>query len=262
MLAPIVSKPQRAHSPSATRQHVAVRDVATAAAMPTADSAVNDPSADWPQVLVVDDDPDILQLLSRYLRGHSLRVATATSGAQLRTGIAAGSIDLVLLDLGLPDEDGLSLLRYLQTDWRVPVIVVSGRGEAVERVVGLELGADDYVTKPFDFRELLARIRSVLRRAQTHPEIAPTATCVMEFDGLKLDLSARRLTDRNGGDLALTTGEFDLLQTLLQSPRQVLTRDQLMNSIHGHDTGPFDRAIDVQISRRRRKIEIDPAFPR
>jgi two-component system OmpR family response regulator len=227
------------------------------------DNSVNDdPSSDWPQVLVVDDDPDIVQLLSRYLRGHGLRVVTAMSGAQLRAGIASASIDLVLLDLGLPDEDGLSLLRYLQTDWQVPVIVVSGRGEAVERVVGLELGADDYVTKPFDFRELLARIRSVLRRAQTQSEIAPATVRILEFDGLRLDLSARRLTDRSGGELPLTTGEFELLQTLLQSPRQVLTRDHLMNSIHGHEAGPFDRAIDVQISRLRRKIEIDPASPR
>jgi two-component system OmpR family response regulator len=230
--------------------------------MQAADSASEVTRADWPQVLVVDDDPDIVQLLARYLRGHGFRVVTAMSGAQLRAGIAAGTIDLVLLDLGLPDEDGLSLLRYLQTEWRVPVIVVSGRGEAVERVVGLELGADDYVTKPFDFRELLARIRSVLRRAQAQPEIVSVAAYVLEFDGLKLDLSARRLTDRSGGELPLTTGEFELLQTLLQSPRQVLTRDQLMNRIHGHEAGPFDRAIDVQISRLRRKIEVDPAIPR
>jgi two-component system OmpR family response regulator len=230
--------------------------------MPTADFAIDNPGADWPQILVVDDDPDIVQLLARYLRGHGFRVVTAMNGAQLRTGIAAASIDLVLLDLGLPDEDGLALLRFLQTDWQVPVIVVSGRGEPVERVVGLELGADDYVTKPFDFRELLARIRTVLRRVLTPSTTAPTVVRLLEFDGLKLDLSARRLIDRAGNELALTTGEFELLQTLLQSPRQVLTRDQLMNRIHGHDAGPFDRAIDVQIGRLRRKIEVDPTSPR
>lgn len=229
--------------------------------MQTSSTVSDTTTAERPQVLVVDDDAEIVMLLSRYLSGHGFRVVGAASGAQLRTCIRAGSIDLVLLDLGLPDEDGLSLLRYLQENWRGPVIVVSGRGEPVERVVGLELGADDYVAKPFDFRELLARIRSVLRRAPSRQEGMPVMIHRLAFGDLTLDLSARRLTDRLEREIPLTTGEFDLLKTFLEHPGQVLTRDQLMSSIHGREAGPFDRAIDVQIGRLRRKIDIDPAMP-
>jgi two-component system, OmpR family, response regulator len=215
-----------------------------------------------PSLLVVDDDEEIVQLLTRYLNGHGFQVFAAGSAAQSRAVMGAESIDLVLLDLGLPDEDGLSLLKDLQSIWNVSVIVVTGRGDAVERIVGLELGADDYVTKPFDFRELVARIRTVLRRARTTPETAPPKSQVLTFDRLKLDLSARQLSDREGRDIPLTTGEFDLLQVLLKHPRQILSRDQLMNHIHGRDAGPFDRAIDVQIARLRRKLETDPNEPR
>ena len=232
------------------------------AAMQIVPPAHDASSTERPRVLVVDDDPDIVQLLLRYLGGHGFQIAIAADGAQLRAAMTAASPDLVLLDLGLPDEDGLSLLRHLQTQWRVPVIVISGRGESVERVVGLELGADDYVTKPFDFRELLARIRSVLRRAKAQAVDVSAAAHRLAFDGLTLDLSSRHLADRNGTEVPLTTSEFDLLQALLARPLQVLTRDQLMNSLHGRDAGPFDRAIDVQIGRLRRKIEADPARPR
>lgn len=213
------------------------------------------------RILVVDDDPEIVALLARYLGGHGLAVSGVGSGAALRKAIADHPPDLVLLDLGLPDEDGLSLLQYLRMQWRGPVIVVSGRGEAVERVVGLELGADDYVAKPFDFRELLARIRSVLRRAPTAIQ-APAATPKrLAFDRLVLDLPARRLADENGAEIPLTAGEFELLKTLLERPHEVLTRDQLMNALHGREAGPFDRAIDVGIARLRRKIERDPSAP-
>lgn len=228
--------------------------------MQATDAAAN-PSP--PHVLVVDDDAEIAALLCRYLSGHGCRVSTVASGAQLRASLSGPPIDLILLDLGLPDEDGLLLLRHLQNHWRGPVIVVSGRGESVERVVGLELGADDYVTKPFDLRELLARIRSVLRRARPEPDHAVAApNGGFKFDGLQLEPSSRRLTDREGREVALTSGEFELLQALLERPNQVLTRDQLMNCMHGRDAGPFDRAIDVQIGRLRRKLEIDPAHPR
>jgi DNA-binding response OmpR family regulator len=218
-------------------------------------------TADRPRVLVVDDDAEIVALLARYLGGHGFEVTGVANGAQLRASIHE-AVDLVLLDLGLPDEDGLSLLRYLQTHWRGPVIVISGRGEAVERVVGLELGADDYVTKPFDFRELLARIRSVLRRAASRPspELAVTVTC-LRFDGFTLEPAARRLTDRTGVEVPLTTSEFELLKALLDKPKQVLTRDQLMNHLYSREAGPFDRAIDVGIGRLRRKLELDPAMP-
>ncbi|QQQ00602.1 response regulator [Lysobacter enzymogenes] len=214
-------------------------------------------AAAQPRLLLVDDDADILALLVRYLGANGCKTATAASAAQARATVAAGGIDLVLLDLGLPDEDGLSLLRHLQTQWRGPVIVVSGRGEAVDRVVGLELGADDYVAKPFDLRELLARVRSVLRRAAAP---APAAEC-LAFEGFRLDLSARRLTDATGAEIALTTGEFQLLRALLQRPQQVLSRDELMTALHGREAGPYDRTIDVAIGRLRRKIEADPAAP-
>ncbi|MEI2455025.1 response regulator transcription factor [Lysobacter firmicutimachus] len=216
-------------------------------------------SAPAPKLLLIDDDPDIASLLSRYLQANGFRTVSAASAAQARASLD-DSVDLVLLDLGLPDEDGLSLLRHLQGAWRGPVIVVSGRGEAVERVVGLELGADDYVSKPFDLRELLARIRSVLRRAAPAPAPAPAGHC-LEFGGYRLDLPARRLSDGAGQEVALTTGEFELLRALAERPREVLSRDQLMNRVHGRNAGPFDRAIDVGIGRLRRKIETDPAAP-
>ena len=212
-----------------------------------------------PRLLLVDDDADILALLARYLGANGCKTAAASSAAQARAAVAAGGIDLVLLDLGLPDEDGLSLLRHLQTQWRGPVIVVSGRGDAVDRVVGLELGADDYVAKPFDFRELLARIRSVLRRVPSPPS-SPSAEC-RAFEGFRLDLSSRRLTDAGGAEIALTTGEFQLLRALLQRPQQVLSRDELMTALHGREAGPYDRTIDVAVGRLRRKLESDPSAP-
>jgi DNA-binding response OmpR family regulator len=218
-------------------------------------------NAERPHVLVVDDDPEIGMLLSRYLDGHGLRVSVAADGAQLRAIMRGNAIDLMLLDLGLPDEDGLTLMRDLRRDWQGPVIIVSGRGESVERIVGLELGADDYVTKPFDLRELLARIRSVLRRVQSPAAATPTTPRGFEFEGRRLDVSMRRLANGDDDDVPLTTGEFDLLLVLLQRPHQVLTRDQLMDAVHGRQAGPFDRAIDVQIGRLRRKLEVDPANP-
>lgn len=213
-----------------------------------------------PKVLVVDDDPEIASLLSRYLQGQGLGVRIARNGAQVRAALDPPDFDVVLLDLGLPDTDGLALMRELRSHWPGPVIIVSGRGESVERVVGLELGADDYVSKPFDLRELLARIRSVLRRAQPASRVEITRT--VTFDGLSLNMASRQLTGRSGEDISLTTGELDLLLAFVQRPHQVLSRDQLMNAIHGRDAGPFDRAIDVQIGRLRRKVELDPGNPR
>ena len=215
-----------------------------------------------PHILVVDDDAEIAALLLRYLGNNGFRISIAGNGTQLRAALRDQKVDLILLDLGLPDEDGFTLLREFQRSWHGPVIVISGRGESVERVVGLELGADDYITKPFDLRELLARIRSVLRR--TRPEPAPAAPAPagrLEFDRLQFDAVARRLLDRDGNDIALTTGEFELLQAFLDRPNQVLSRDQLMNALHSREAGPFDRAIDVQIGRLRKKIELDPAQP-
>ncbi|NLA68019.1 MAG: response regulator transcription factor [Gammaproteobacteria bacterium] len=214
-----------------------------------------------PRVLVVDDDAGIVELIGRYLGGHGFEVQAAHSGAAMRERLAEGEPDVVLLDLGLPDADGLSLLQQLRARWQGPVIVVSGRGEPVERVVGLELGADDYVAKPFDFRELLARIRSLLRRAA--PAVPPAAAPAqrLAFAHLVLDLGARRLTGADGEEIPLTTGEFELLRAFLQRPNEVRTRDELMTALHGREAGPFDRAIDVAVARLRRKVEPDPAAP-
>lgn len=215
-----------------------------------------------PDVLVVDDDTDIVDLIDRYLGAHGFAVRAAHTGADMHRALAEAAPDVVLLDLGLPDVDGLSLLQQLRTHWQGPVIVVSGRGGAVERVVGLELGADDYVAKPFDFRELLARIRSVLRRAApVEAPPVPGAPRRLAFAHLVVDLAARRMHDAAGSEIPLTTGEFDLLRALLERPNEVRSRDELMNSLYGREAGPFDRAIDVGVARLRRKVEPDPANP-
>lgn len=212
-------------------------------------------------LLVVDDDEEIVALAERYFGKHGFRVSAAADGAAMRRVLAEAPVDLVLLDLGLPGEDGFDLTRYLRANWRGPVIIVTGRGESVDRVVGLELGADDYVTKPFDLRELLARVRSVLRRSGSRETPAPPEQAAVRFAGFRLDLSARRLTDAEGRPVNLTTGEYDLLCVLLERPNRVLSRDDLVSLLHGREAGPYDRAVDVQIGRLRRKIEADPANP-
>jgi len=209
-------------------------------------------------LLVVDDDAEIVHLLSRYFSGQGFRVSTAGDGVRMRHVLDSEAVDIVMLDIGLPGEDGFSLTRSLRTHWHGPVIIVTGRGESVDRVVGLELGADDYVTKPFDLRELLARVRSVLRRAPSSPG---ADTGRLSFDGCVLDPQSHSLSGPHGEPIPLTSGEFNLLQVLLEHANQVLTRDQLMTHTHGHHAGPFDRSIDVQVGRLRRKIEPDPAHP-
>lgn len=214
------------------------------------------------QLLVVDDDPGVLDLLRRYFTGQGFAVSTAANGSGMRDALAHGRIDLVLLDLGLPGEDGFELTRELRKGWNGALIIITGRGESVDRVVGLELGADDYVTKPFDLRELLARVRSVLRRSTVRAEARSDAGVgVLDFAGFRLDTHSRTLFDANGAAVTLTTGEYDLLCVLVEHPNRVLSRDDLMGHIHGRDAGPFDRAIDVQVGRLRRKIEADPAQP-
>ncbi len=212
------------------------------------------------RVLVVDDDPEVGFVLRKYLEAQGFAVAIAKDGANARKAMQAPCFDLVLLDLGLPDGNGLSLVTELRQRWSGPVIIVSGQGESVERAVGLELGADDYVTKPFDLRELLARIRSVLRRAA--PAHAGKADEQLAFDGLTLVPAMRRLIGRDGKDIPLTTGEFALLMSFMEHPNSVLSRDHLLNALHGRDAGPFDRSIDVQIGRLRRKVEADRDAPR
>jgi len=214
-------------------------------------------------LLVVDDDTDIAQILSRYFSSQGFRVSTAGDGSHMRQVLGSEPVDIVMLDVGLPGEDGFSLTRHLREHWHGPVIIVTGRGESVDRVVGLELGADDYVTKPFDLRELLARVRSVLRRftPALQAESKVDKPWRFSFDGYVLDLQSHSLVGPEGEPIPLTSGEFALLRVFVEHSNQVLTRDQLMSHIHGRDAGPFDRSIDVQIGRLRRKIEPDPTHP-
>ncbi len=227
--------------------------------MAGSDSPVPRSGCDLPRVLVVDDDPQLGELLCRYLGGRGLQVSLAGSGARFRAAMRQLAFDVVLLELGLPGEDGFALMRELRSRWDGPVIIVSGRDETVDRILGLELGADDYVCKPFDPRELLARIHSVLRRASLYAPVGAGRHC--HFDGLDLDVPGRRLLGRDGSEIVLTTGEFDLLLAMLAQPLRVVSRNRLMNAVHGRDCGPFDRSIDVQVGRLRRKIERDPAAP-
>jgi two-component system OmpR family response regulator len=215
-----------------------------------------------PHILVVDDDREIRDLLARFLEKHGFRVTTARDGRDLRRAIPNGHYALVVLDLMLPGEDGLSLLRWLrEAHGRLPVVMLTAMGEETDRIVGLELGADDYVPKPFNPRELLARIRAVLRRAEgAAPESAePGAT--FRFAGWTLETARRRLLDPSGTEVPLTGGEFDLLRILAERAGRVLTREMLMDLLHGRTTGPFDRAIDVAVSRLRRKLEDDGKAP-
>jgi DNA-binding response OmpR family regulator len=213
-------------------------------------------------LLVVDDDPSVTRLIERYFASHGFAVSSAHDGAQLRAHLDSQPVDVVLLDLGLPGEDGLALTRYLRERWHGALIIVTGRGESVERIVGLELGADDYVTKPFELRELLARVRSVLRRTAGSRVASDDANDgSYAFHGWRLDSTSRGLSDPSGDPVPLTTGEYGLLLTLLQAAGRVLTRDFLIEQIYGREAGPYDRTIDVQIGRLRKKLRDDPANP-
>ena len=228
----------------------------------SADTIAGTSSTKRPHLLVVDDDQDVVDIIKRYFAAQGFDVAVAADGFAMRAVIDSQDIDVVLLDLGLPGEDGFTLTRYLRERWGGALIIVTGRGDSIDRVVGLELGADDYVTKPFDLRELLARVRSVLRRAsEAAASAVGNAQDVVRFGGFRLNVGSRELTDATGKVVPLTTGEFDLLGAFIANPNRVLSRDDLMNRIHGRDSGPFDRAIDVQIGRLRRKMETDPAQP-
>ncbi|WAC71779.1 response regulator transcription factor [Roseateles sp. SL47] len=227
-------------------------------------------------IAVLDDEPDITLLLSGYLGTHGFRTTQLHSGRALMELMANDPPQLVLLDLGLPGEDGFAIARQLREHWRCGLVIVTGRGDAVDKVVGLEIGADDYVTKPFDLRELVARVKAVLRRLQAEPAQGPAAVAtstttgvptpaedavdrdLLHFEGWSLDIAARRLNDPNGGEVMLTTGEFDLLLTFAQHPGRVLSRDFLLERTRGRESSPFDRTIDVQVGRLRRKLGTDP----
>jgi DNA-binding response OmpR family regulator len=231
------------------------------ASVPAQDPGKQGTSPRQARLLVVDDDQQIVALLRRYLSGHGFEVTAVGNGAGMLELLAAGAIDLVLLDLGLPGEDGLELTRHLREHWHGPVIIVTGRVDSVDRIVGLELGADDYVTKPFELRELLARIRSVLRRYGERPRRGMPRPVAYRFAGYRLEVDSRTLTAPSGQSVPLTSGEYGLLQVLVTHANRVLSRDELMNHLYGRDAGPYDRAVDVQIGRLRRKIEPDPAAP-
>lgn len=213
-------------------------------------------------ILVVDDQREICEMVDDYLSGEGYRVSTAHDGAEMRRALAQSRVDLVILDLMLPGEDGLSLARSLREESDVGIIILTGRGETVDRIIGLEMGADDYLPKPFHLRELLARVKSVLRRVSSRTaDRAPAPRSKARFAGWKLDLSSRELYSPTGKEVRLTTGEFDLLAAFVNNANQVLTRDQLLDLARNREAGPFDRTIDVQVGRLRRKLEDDPQRP-
>jgi DNA-binding response OmpR family regulator len=212
-------------------------------------------------ILVVDDDAGLRELLRDYLGANGYTVLEAGDGVQMKHVLAAQRPDLIILDLMLPGEDGLTLARWLRVQGNLPVIMLSARGEEIDRVVGLEVGADDYLPKPFSPRELLARIRAVLRRrGAVAAEASAPRTEVYSFGPYRLDVGAHRLT-RDGAELALTSAEISLLRVFAEHPGRVLSRDMLMDLLKGYDRAPFDRSIDVRVTRLRRKIEDDSARP-
>ena len=221
--------------------------------------------ASAPHILAIDDDAAMRNLIASYLGENDLRVTTVATGAEMHAVLAANAIDLVVLDLRLEGEDGLQLARRLREDGQTPIIIVSGRQAEADRVMALELGADDYLTKPFGPRELLARIRAVLRRYQVAAELLPARRDerrAYRFGGWELNLRSRRLTSPQGERVDLTNGEFNLLQGFCAAPQRVLTREQLLELSRLNSAEVYDRSIDVQILRLRRKIEPDPARPR
>ncbi|MBN8758185.1 MULTISPECIES: response regulator [Variovorax] len=218
-----------------------------------------------PHIVVLDDEIDITQLLANYLHGHGFRVTQVHDGRALMALMETDPADLVLLDLGLPGEDGFSIARRMRERWHCGLVIVTGRGDAVDKVVGLEVGADDYVTKPFDLRELVARVKAVLRRLAPATPVPPASAGAfadrLRFAGWQLDTAARSLLNPSGEPVTLTGGEFDLLQAFARHPGRVLSRDFLLEQTRGREAAPFDRTIDVQVGRLRKKIEADAEDP-
>jgi len=212
-----------------------------------------------PNILVVEDDRETRALIAKYLRTNACHVTTATDGREMARAMADRRIDLLILDVMLPGEDGLSLCRKVRAESQTPIIMLTARGEDVDRIVGLEMGADDYLPKPFNPRELLARINVVLRR-QTAARLASATdgADVLTFAGWRIDLRLRELRNPEGARVAMTSAEFDLLQTFCERAGRVLSRDSLLDFTQGRNAGSFERSIDVLVSRIRRKIEPDP----
>ena len=217
---------------------------------------------DSPHILIVDDHRDIRDLVSRALTREGFRVSTAGDGKAMRQALADARIDLIILDLMLPGEDGFTLCRAVRAESNIPIIMLTAKGDEIDRVVGLELGADDYIAKPFGSRELIARIRAVLRRTRT--EASPgrqTPAAGYRFDRWRLDTGARELLRDDGVTVPLSTGEYDLLLVLVERPQRVLSRDQLLDLARGRAANAFDRSIDTQVSRLRKKLEHNPNQP-
>ncbi len=212
------------------------------------------------RLLLVDDEAALREPLAEYLSRQGFAVSQAASAAEARELLRAAPAELVLLDIMMPGEDGLSLCRHIAEAFAIPTILLTAKGEAMDRIVGLEIGADDYVVKPFEPRELVARIRSVLRRAQKGPAMQAEED-LFEFEGWQLDPLKRRLTAPDGALVSISSAEFRLLMAFLEHPRQVLDRDRLLDMVQGREAHLFDRAIDNQISRLRRKIETDSRNP-
>jgi two-component system OmpR family response regulator len=217
-------------------------------------------------ILIVDDDEEIRDLLGQYLEKHGFKVSTAASGRQMRAVLATATIDMVVLDLMLPGEDGLALCRSLHADGAtpLPILMLTAKNEEADRILGLEMGADDYLTKPFATRELLARIRAVLRRARMVPAKLQLrdSVKVLQFGAWRLDTHARHLLDDSGIMVALSGAEYRLLRVLLEHPRRVLTRDQLLGMTQGREADVYDRSIDILVSRLRKRLRDDSREPR
>lgn len=220
-------------------------------------------STHQPHVVAVDDDPGVRDLVATYLGGNDLRVTAVETGRDLDGVLAREVVDCIVLDLKLPGEDGLAIARRLRESSMVPILMLTGRTEEADRVMGLELGADDYLSKPFSPRELLARVRALLRRAAAQTTVAQEVARVRayRFGTWELNVALRRLKSASGGKVELTNGEFSLLTAFLCSPQRILARDQLLELSRMHNAEVYDRSIDVQILRLRRKIEDDPARP-
>jgi two-component system, OmpR family, response regulator len=211
------------------------------------------------KILLVDDDPQLRSLLEHYLGEQGYAVAAVADGQAMRRALAAEPYDLVILDLMLPGEDGLALCRELRSSSQISILMLTARGDELDRIIGLEMGADDYLPKPFHPRELLARIRSILRRVQDRPGESPARA--LRFAGWTLDIGMRHLLGTDGVAIPLSTGEFRLLQALAESANRVMSRDRLMDVLSGREAGPFDRSVDVMISRLRRRLGDDAREP-
>jgi two-component system phosphate regulon response regulator OmpR len=212
-------------------------------------------------IVVVDDDEDVRSTVAEYLRRNGLSVSEADGGAALREIMGVRPIDLALLDINMPGDDGLTLAREIRASGEAGIIMLTAKSDDVDRIIGLEIGADDYVTKPFNPRELLARVRSVLRRANRGGEAPATMGREIQMGKCRLNLDARKLFEADGTEVPLTAMEFDLLKCFAEHPRRVLSRDQLLDLAHSKEMEAFDRSIDTRITRIRRKVEIDPSKP-